>query len=55
MFPSFRDGIYKGNGSYVDITKKETRGNITKRKKKYSNIIANMNLGLIEVDQNDRF
>jgi hypothetical protein len=28
--------------------------NITKRKKeKYSNIIANMNLGLIEVDQNE--
>jgi hypothetical protein len=41
--------------SYVDITiKKKQRRNITKRKEKYSNIIANMNLGLIEVDQNER-
>jgi PAS domain S-box-containing protein len=54
--PIFRDGIYKGNlRSYVDITiKKKHEVILQNEKEKYSNIIANMNLGLIEVDQNDR-
>ena len=53
--PVFRDGIYKGNlRSYVDITIKKKHEQILRNEKeKYSNIIANMNLGLIEVDQND--
>lgn len=53
--PVFRDGVYKGNlRSYVDITIKRKHEEILKNEKeKYSNIIANMNLGLIEVDQND--
>jgi PAS domain S-box-containing protein len=54
--PIFRDGIYKGNlRSYVDITIKKKHEEILRNEKeKYSNIIANMNLGLVEVDQNDR-
>lgn len=54
--PIFRDGIYKGNlRSYVDITiKKKHERILQNEKEKYSSIIANMNLGLIEVDQNDR-
>jgi PAS domain-containing protein len=53
---SFRDGVYKGNlRSYVDITIKKKHEEILRNEKeKYSNIIANMNLGLIEVDQNER-
>ncbi|MFE3872697.1 PAS domain S-box protein [Flavobacterium sp. ZS1P70] len=55
FIPIFRDGIYKGNlRSYVDITIKKKHEEILRNEKeKYSNIIANMNLGLIEVDQND--
>lgn len=54
--PIFSNGIYKGNlRSYVDITiKKKHEEILQNEKEKYSNIIANMNLGLIEVDQNDR-
>ena len=54
--PIFRDGIYKGClRYYVDITIKKNHEIILQNEKeKYSNIIANMNLGLIEVDQNDR-
>jgi PAS domain S-box-containing protein len=53
--PVFRDGVYKGNlRSYVDITIKRKHEEILRNEKeKYSNIIANMNLGLIEVDEND--
>lgn len=53
--PIMRDGIYKGNlRSYVDITLKKKHEEILQNEKeKYSNIIANMNLGLIEVDGND--
>jgi PAS domain S-box-containing protein len=53
--PVFRNGIYKGNlRSYVDITIKRKHEEILRNEKeKYSNIIANMNLGLLEVDQND--
>ena len=54
--PIFRDGVYKGNlRSYVDITIKKKHEEILKNEKeKYSNIIANMNLGLIEVDLNEK-
>lgn len=54
--PIFRDGIYKGNlRAYVDITLKKKHEEILRNEKeKYSNIIANMNLGLIEVDQDER-
>lgn len=53
--PIFRDGIYKGHlRSYVDITiKKKLEQILRNEKEKYGNIVANMNLGLIEVDQND--
>jgi PAS domain S-box-containing protein len=53
--PIFRDGIYKGNlRSYVEITIKKNHQEILRNEKeKYSSIIANMNLGLIEVDSND--
>ncbi|MBP6182740.1 PAS domain S-box protein [Flavobacterium sp.] len=53
--PVFRDGVYKGNlRSYVDITiKKKYQESLQNEKEKYSNIIANMNLGLIEVDKNE--
>ncbi|EIA09564.1 PAS domain S-box protein [Flavobacterium frigoris] len=53
--PIFRDGIYKGNlRSYVDITVKKKHEQILQaEKEKYSSIIANMNLGLLEVDLND--
>lgn len=53
--PIFRDGVYKGNlRSYVEITiKKKHQEILRNEKEKYSSIIANMNLGLIEVDSND--
>ena len=53
--PIFRDGIYKGNlRSYVDITvKKKYEQSLKAEKDKYSSIIANMNLGLIEVGLDD--
>jgi hypothetical protein len=45
IFQFFRDGVYKGNlRSYVDITIEEAQKNITKRKEKYSNIIAKYEL-----------
>lgn len=54
--PIFRDGVYKGNlRSYVDITIKKKHEEILRNEKeKYSSIIANMNLGLIEVDLNEK-
>jgi PAS domain S-box-containing protein len=54
--PIFREGVYKGNlRSYVDITiNKKFEKTLRNEKEKYSNIITNMNLGLIEADQNDR-
>jgi PAS domain S-box-containing protein len=54
--PVFRDGVYKGNlRSYVDVTiKKKHEEILQNEKEKYSNIITNMNLGLLEVDENER-
>jgi PAS domain S-box-containing protein len=53
FIPIFRNGIYKGNlRSYVDITlKKKYEESLKIEKEKYQNIIANMNLGLLEVDK----
>jgi PAS domain S-box-containing protein len=52
--PVINDGVYKGHlWSYRDVTLTKTfRQNLQAEKDKYSGIIANMNLGLIEVDPN---
>ncbi len=49
--PVINDGIYKGHlWSYRDVTLNRTfKRNLQAEKDKYSGIIANMNLGLIEV------
>ena len=54
--PIYNEGIYKGHlWSYDDVTiRKRYKDNLRIQKEKYSNIIANMNLGLIEVDNDDR-
>ncbi|THD67603.1 PAS domain S-box protein [Robertkochia marina] len=53
--PIFSKGLYKGHlWSYDDVTlRKRYKENLQAQKDKYSNIIANMNLGLIEVDNED--
>ena len=53
--PIFSEGIYKGHlWSYQDITlKKNYEATLSAEREKYSSIIANMNLGLLEVDNND--
>jgi PAS domain S-box-containing protein len=53
--PIFNKGIYKGSlWTYSDITlQKNYKQNLEVQKEKYSNIIANMNLGLVEVDNED--
>ena len=51
----FSNNSYHGHlWSYRDVTlQKKYEQSINEQKLKYSNIIANMNLGLIEVDNND--
>ncbi len=53
--PIFSDGIYKGHlWTYNDVTiRKNYKQNLEIQKEKYWSIIANMNLGLIEVDNQD--
>ncbi len=53
--PIFTDGIYKGHlWTYNDVTiRKNYKQNLEIQKEKYWSIIANMNLGLIEVDNKD--
>jgi len=53
--PIVQDGRYKGYlWSYYDITiGKKYEESLKAQKEKYSSIIANMNLGLLEVDAND--
>ena len=53
--PLFNDGEYQGHlWSYNDITlRKNYRKNLEIQKEKYGSIIANMNLGLVEVDNNE--
>ncbi len=54
--PIYNEGVYKGHlWSYDDVTiAKRYKENLRAQKEKYSNIIANMNLGLVEVDNDDR-
>lgn len=54
--PIFNEGVYKGHlWSYEDVTlRKRYKANLKAQKEKYSNIIANMNLGLLEVDLEGR-
>lgn len=53
--PLFKKNVYAGNlRYYVDITiKKRYEQSLENEKEKYRRIIANMNLGLIEVDENE--
>nr|WP_298994726.1 PAS domain-containing sensor histidine kinase [uncultured Allomuricauda sp.] len=53
--PLFSNGEYQGHlWSYQDVTlRKNYRKNLEAQKEKYGSIIANMNLGLIEVDDDD--
>ncbi|RRQ48043.1 PAS domain S-box protein [Maribacter algicola] len=53
--PIYNDGIYKGHlWAYHDVTiGKNYKRNLEAQREKYSSIIANMNLGLVEVDNND--
>ncbi|SHI72861.1 PAS/PAC sensor signal transduction histidine kinase [Mesonia phycicola] len=55
FIPIYHKKIYKGHlWSYTDITiQKKYRESIQAQKEKYSNIIANMNLGLLENDIHD--
>ncbi|SHG69757.1 PAS domain-containing sensor histidine kinase [Flagellimonas flava] len=50
--PLFNNSVYQGHlWSYNDVTlRKNYRRNLEIQKEKYSSIIANMNLGLVEVD-----
>lgn len=54
--PVFENGLYKGHlWSYKDITlRKKYRDNLEAQKQKYSNVIANMNLGLVEVSTDNK-
>lgn len=54
--PIYSEGIYRGHlWSYDDVTiPKRYKESLRAQKEKYSNIIANMNLGLIEVDNDDK-
>ena len=53
--PIFNEGIYKGHlWSYQDVTlKKNYEATLSAEREKYGSIIANMNLGLLEVDNHD--
>ncbi|TDS17078.1 PAS/PAC sensor signal transduction histidine kinase [Maribacter caenipelagi] len=55
FIPIDNDGDYKGHlWAYQDITiSKNYRKNLETQREKYSSIIANMNLGLVEVDNED--
>lgn len=55
FLPILKDGVYAGHlWSYDDITiKKRYKESIEAERQKYSNIIANMNMGLVEVDNDD--
>ena len=55
FLPIYKNGKYAGHlWSYDDITiKKRYKESIEAERQKYSNIIANMNMGLLEVDNDD--
>ncbi|WP_026933738.1 PAS domain S-box protein [Christiangramia echinicola] len=54
--PIYSEGLYKGHlWSYDDVTiRKRYKESLRAQKEKYGNIIANMNLGLVEVDNDDK-
>ncbi|MDT0620909.1 PAS domain-containing sensor histidine kinase [Croceitalea vernalis] len=54
--PLFIDDVYKGHlWSYNDVTfRKNYRRNLEIQKEKYGSIIANMNLGLVEIDADSK-
>ena len=54
--PIFTENVYTGHlWNYRDVTlQKKYRFSLEAQKLKYSNIIANMNLGLLEVDNHDK-
>lgn len=53
--PIYENNTYKGHlWTYKDVTlRRKYRKSLEAQRQKYRNIIANMNLGLIEVDNND--
>ncbi|MEY8850063.1 PAS domain S-box protein [Psychroserpens sp. XS_ASV72] len=53
--PIMKEGVYRGHlWTYRDVTlKRSYRKSLEAQKQKYSSIIANMNLGLVEVDNED--
>ena len=55
FIPIDNDGAYKGHlWAYNDVTiSKNYKNNLEKQREKYRSIIANMNLGLLEVDNNN--
>lgn len=55
FIPIYSNRNYTGHlWSYTDVTlKRRYKNNLQQQKEKYSNIIANMNLGLLEVDTED--
>ena len=55
FIPIFNSGEYKGHlWTYKNITlKRQYRKSLEAQKQKYSNIIANMNLGLLELNNNE--
>lgn len=56
FIPIYHGNKYDGHlWSYEDVTiKKKYQQSLEAEREKYSNIIANMNMGLLEVDLNDR-
>ncbi len=54
--PIYENGVYKGHlWTYKDVTlRRKYRKSLESQKQKYSSIIANMNLGLMEVDNDDK-
>ncbi|WP_299060853.1 PAS domain-containing sensor histidine kinase [uncultured Polaribacter sp.] len=56
FIPILENGRYTGHlWSYKNVTlRRQYRRSLENQKQKYSNIIANMNLGLMEVDTNDK-
>lgn len=56
FIPIYEDDEYRGHlWTYRDVTlRRKYREGIEAERQKYSSIIANMNLGLIEVDNDDR-
>lgn len=54
--PIFKDNVFKGHlWSFNDVTlKRKYNINLEAERQKYSSIIANMNMGLVEIDTNNK-